>query len=321
MSTTYEEFINNILETRGRFACGDEYHETHHILPRCCGGTDDKDNLIDLFAREHFEAHRLLALENPDESGLIYAWWMMAHGKNQDRITHIVTAEEYEEVRIAVANMHSKAIGGENCYWYGKHLSEETKNKISELKKQRYQDDEVRKQVSVKLKEYYANPENHSSMFGKHHSEEAKKKMSNAKKGKYVGEDNPFYGKHHSEETKKKLSERLSGENSPNYGKHLSDETKQKISEANKGKTISEESKRKMSEAKMGQYVGKNNPSSRKVIRLSDLKIYDCGIFAAKDNNLSHPSICYRCKNHKDFMYYDEWLIKQENIEGENKNG
>lgn len=55
---TYIEFINNILDTRGRFSCGDEYHERHHITPRCMGGTDDNDNLIDLFAREHFEAHK-----------------------------------------------------------------------------------------------------------------------------------------------------------------------------------------------------------------------------------------------------------------------
>lgn len=74
---TYEEFINNILETRGRNECGDEYYETHHIIPKCMGGSNDKENLIDLFAREHFEAHRLLALENPENEKIIYAWWAM----------------------------------------------------------------------------------------------------------------------------------------------------------------------------------------------------------------------------------------------------
>ena len=51
----YNDFIQNILNTRGRFACGDEYHERHHIVPKCCGGTNDKDNLIDLFAQEHLK--------------------------------------------------------------------------------------------------------------------------------------------------------------------------------------------------------------------------------------------------------------------------
>ena len=45
---SYAEFIQNILDTRGRFACGEEYHERHHIIPKCCGGTDDEYNLIDL---------------------------------------------------------------------------------------------------------------------------------------------------------------------------------------------------------------------------------------------------------------------------------
>ena len=98
METTYEEFIQNILETRGRFNCGDEYHERHHIVAKCMGGTDDEENLIDLFAREHFEAHRLLALENPGNIKLIYAWNCMRNSKNGD---YEITPEEYEELRIA----------------------------------------------------------------------------------------------------------------------------------------------------------------------------------------------------------------------------
>ena len=31
MEITYQDFIQNILNTRGRFNCGDEYHERHHI--------------------------------------------------------------------------------------------------------------------------------------------------------------------------------------------------------------------------------------------------------------------------------------------------
>lgn len=39
MDLTYKQFIDNILQTRGRFNCGEEYHEHHHILPKCVGGT------------------------------------------------------------------------------------------------------------------------------------------------------------------------------------------------------------------------------------------------------------------------------------------
>lgn len=37
-----------------------EYVERHHILPRALGGTDEKNNLVVLTAREHFLAHWLL---------------------------------------------------------------------------------------------------------------------------------------------------------------------------------------------------------------------------------------------------------------------
>jgi len=36
------------------------YKEKHHIIPRCLGGKDDKENLVWLTAREHFICHFLL---------------------------------------------------------------------------------------------------------------------------------------------------------------------------------------------------------------------------------------------------------------------
>ena len=96
---TYEEFIDNILTTRGRFNCNDEYHERHHVIPKCMGGANDSDNLIDLYAREHFVAHRLLALENPNNEKLAYAWWNMCQCKGSSKMRTEVTPEEYEEAR------------------------------------------------------------------------------------------------------------------------------------------------------------------------------------------------------------------------------
>lgn len=135
MENTYQAFIQNILDNRGRFACGDEYHERHHIVPKCMGGTNDKDNLIDLFAKEHFEAHKLLALENPENSKLTYAWAMMSWTKRDGR-NYELTPEEYEEARKAL----SRAMSGENNPWYGKssprkgtHLSEEEKQHLREI--------------------------------------------------------------------------------------------------------------------------------------------------------------------------------------------
>ena len=136
MEYTYQKFIQNILDTRGRFSCGDEYHERHHIVPRCMDGTDDEENLIDLFAREHFEAHRLLALENPDNQKLVYAWWMMSTTTKSSKRRESITSAEYEEARKAF----SQSISGQNNPMYGKpsprqgtHLSESQKQHLREI--------------------------------------------------------------------------------------------------------------------------------------------------------------------------------------------
>lgn len=204
---TYEEFINNILETRGRFACGNEYHERHHIVPKCMGGSNDKENLIDLFAREHFEAHRLLALENPENEKLVYAWGCMAFVKRKDTDRYKVTPDEYEEARIKLSeSLKGKSFGGNVK---GRPKTEEHKIKLSEANKGKH----------------YMAGENNPN-YGKQMSEESKEKMSKNRTNLY-GKDNYMYGKSHSEETKNKISNankgKNSGKNNPAYGKRGED--------------------------------------------------------------------------------------------------
>jgi hypothetical protein len=67
-SLHYDNLINNAKE---RTLEG--YKESHHVIPRCLGGTDDKDNLVNLTAREHFIAHLLLWKLNPTHYGLVKA--------------------------------------------------------------------------------------------------------------------------------------------------------------------------------------------------------------------------------------------------------
>ena len=114
-------------------------------------------------------------------------------------------------------------MSGKNHPFYGRHHSEESKQKMSVKKK----------------------GEN-NPFYGRHHSEETLIK--------FRGENNPFYGRHHSEETKQKISIKnsnpsletrkkmsehhadVSGKNNPMYGKKLSEESRKKISDAIKGR-------------------------------------------------------------------------------------
>ena len=111
----YNRIYNQLVDKRKAdpYLCG--YSENHHIIPRCAGGTDDKDNLVRLSAREHYIAHLLLTkiYKNTEfHSKLIFAWHMMANMKvsvNYDRNYRI---NSYLYARLK--EEHAKAIGEAN---------------------------------------------------------------------------------------------------------------------------------------------------------------------------------------------------------------
>ena len=62
-------------------------------------GDDSDDNLIDLYAREHYEAHKLLAEENPDNEKILFAWWSMSMKSPHTNDRYQLTADEYEVMK------------------------------------------------------------------------------------------------------------------------------------------------------------------------------------------------------------------------------
>jgi hypothetical protein len=52
-------------------------YEKHHILPKCLGGNNDKNNLIKLPPKAHFLAHYFLCKAYPDDKKLKHAFAMM----------------------------------------------------------------------------------------------------------------------------------------------------------------------------------------------------------------------------------------------------
>lgn len=154
---TYNEFIQNIIDTRGQWNIPEgEYYEMHHIKPRCVGGTGDyKNNLfrkkstnsncIWLYPKEHFIAHKLLAEENPENKYLVRAFANMCT-QNIAAKNMVISAEMYEEAKNFLhANligywkncksedhpMFGKDRSGKNNPFYGKTFSDEALKKIS----------------------------------------------------------------------------------------------------------------------------------------------------------------------------------------------
>ena len=124
--------------SRGRFnTCG--YKERHHIVPRCLGGKDNKENLIDLYPKEHFIAHKLLAEENQDNDKLWHAWWLMANVKNEQQDRVVASPEEYEILRCKFVDMMSGENNpmfgkfGENNPMFGKHIDTQTKKYLHDI--------------------------------------------------------------------------------------------------------------------------------------------------------------------------------------------
>lgn len=217
---TYELFINGILKTRGRII-NDGYKEKHHIIPKCLGGNNDKENLIELTAEEHFIAHKLLANEYPNSNKLLYAFWLMSHCKKYDT-QKLINEKEYAELKKKFSKMQSIRYKGKHSYNYGKHCSEEQKEKLRIANTGKHHTEETKRKCGLTMK-------------GKHHSLETRKRLSEANKGKRL-----------SEETKKKISE-------VQIGKHLKKETIEKILASRKGYKHSEETKMKISKANKGK--------------------------------------------------------------------
>jgi len=55
----------------------DDYTEIHHIIPRCFGGTNKKENLVRLSARAHYICHLLLTKMFPNNNPINQAFLMM----------------------------------------------------------------------------------------------------------------------------------------------------------------------------------------------------------------------------------------------------
>jgi hypothetical protein len=121
----YQRIHDAIIDrARNRTLLG--YRERHHVIPRCLGGTDKSENLVELTAREHFVVHKLLVELYPTETKLIYAYWMMSRNISNSKYSrdYLVSARDYEHARRLFSEASSK-------HQRGKTLTEEHKEALS----------------------------------------------------------------------------------------------------------------------------------------------------------------------------------------------
>lgn len=102
----YFDYINYIKQSNRKLK---GYFEVHHIIPKCLGGSNEKSNLVELTAKEHFLAHFLLTKIYPDNSKLIDAFRMMGV-VNKNEQTRYINSKLYESYKEKFNEARSKKV-------------------------------------------------------------------------------------------------------------------------------------------------------------------------------------------------------------------
>lgn len=174
-SNKYTNWYLGIVES-ARNRTGLILKESHHVIPKCMGGTDDPENLVDLTPREHFVCHLLLTkmvFEPAFRSKLAYAAWQQSRGKE-------INSKTYAYLR---GNLSATYTGRTRPAFSDEWRANMAKAKIG--KKTRPHTEETKKQISENRKGKSDGAENH--FFGKTHSDESKAKMATACRERMTG--------------------------------------------------------------------------------------------------------------------------------------
>jgi hypothetical protein len=209
----YQQIYDNLIDRAAR-RISEGYVEKHHIVPRCLGGTDSKENIVNLYPEEHYLAHLLLCKLNDGNSKLLYAAMNMTSG-----------------AMINNGKRNNKAYG-----WLRRQYAESMSGDNNPNRR----NPEIQKKAGLKR-------------VGQKRTEETRARMSAAQKGRTFTEETKrnmaIAAKNRppvSEDTRKKLSVKSKGRIGPWAGKTMSAETKAKMSASQQGKKMSEEAKAKM---------------------------------------------------------------------------
>lgn len=141
----YKKIYNSIIsraKNRDKPSC---YCEVHHITPRSMGGTDSRENLVVLTAREHFISHWLLKKIHRNKQ-MTYAFHCMTKSVGNGRVRYV--SHSYKYAKQAMSKWMTENNSGENNPMFGltgtknPHFgmkrSKEAVRNISNAAKERY---------------------------------------------------------------------------------------------------------------------------------------------------------------------------------------
>lgn len=125
----YSEFISN-RKKKEKYLTG--YFESHHIVPRSLGGSDEKENIIKLTASDHYFSHIILG--KIYGGPMVFALFFMSEIKCRSAYGYDPGRHRYERAKLKMSAAAKIRSTGEGNSFYGKSHSEETKKRISKKK-------------------------------------------------------------------------------------------------------------------------------------------------------------------------------------------
>lgn len=142
----YTTWYFNIIQLAQQRSYCTGYAERHHIIPKCLGGSNKKNNLVSLTAREHFICHLLLTRmveSSEDKKKMWYAAWCLISlkGRTKER-TFKYNSKSFAIIR----ENRSKEISAMRT---GRKHTDETKKLIGEKSKTKTFSDEYRNKLSL----------------------------------------------------------------------------------------------------------------------------------------------------------------------------
>lgn len=118
----YTKIYNNIINNRIKYPYIG-YTEKHHILPKSLGGSDNKDNLVALTAKEHFICHLLLTkiynYNTFEGKKMVKAFMSMVCWHNADTQERYITSKIFSILREQFAKIQSESQTGTGNSQFG----------------------------------------------------------------------------------------------------------------------------------------------------------------------------------------------------------
>jgi hypothetical protein len=147
----FKIYVNIIKKSKNRI--NDCYTEKHHILPKCMGGTNNKNNIAILTAREHFICHKLLTkiTEKSNKKKMFFALHRMLYSSNESMLRYFPSSSYYEKLRIIHSTNVKEIMSRPKSK---KHLENIKKANIKRTKNKRLEDQhgfEKAKQIKEKM--------------------------------------------------------------------------------------------------------------------------------------------------------------------------